>query len=137
MAKLKTQPNDDSVEAFVAAIADQTKREDAATLTGLMSAVTGLPPTMWGDAMVGFGSYDYTYASGRTGVWFAIGFSPRKQSLTIYLMDGFEKYESLLAKLGKHSVSKSCLYIKRLSDVDMTVLEQLVRRSFRAVSKSP
>ncbi len=137
MAKLKTQPNDDSVEAFVAAIADQTKREDAATLTSLMSAVTGLPPTMWGDAMVGFGSYDYTYASGRTGVWFTIGFSPRKQSLTIYLMDGFEKYESLLAKLGKHSVSKSCLYIKRLSDVDMTVLEELVRRSFRAVSKSP
>ena len=137
MAKLKTQRNDASVEEFIAAIADQTRREDATALSQLMTKVTGLAPTMWGDAMVGFGNYEYTYASGRTGAWFAIGFSPRKQNQTIYLMDGFGEYQSLLTDLGKHSVSKSCLYIKRLSDVDLTVLEDLLRRSFLAVGKSP
>lgn len=129
MAELKTKENDPDVASFIRGIADDGKRADAQTLVELMTRVTECAPKMWGAAIVGFGHFSYTYASGHSGEWFVVGFSPRKQNLTLYIMDGFDEYESLLAKLGKHTTGKSCLYVKRLSDVDLGVLEQLVSRS--------
>lgn len=131
MAELKTAQNDGDVEGFIASVEDETKRQDCRTLVDLMSKATGSPPSMWGTAIVGFGSYRYRYASGRENDWFKVGFSPRKQSLTLYIMDGFAEYESVLERLGKHSTGKSCLYVKRLTDVDMDVLAELVERSVR------
>ena len=94
-----------------------------------MAEETGEPPQMWGKGIVGFGSYRMTYADGREADWMALGFSPRKQNLVLYLMDGFAEYEQLLTRLGKHSTGKACLYLKRLSDVDLDVLRELVARS--------
>jgi len=127
MTGSKRGPED--VEAYIASMPDEGQRRDAAALVELMRRATGHPPAMWGSGMVGFGSYHYRYASGREGDWFLVGFAPRRKSLTVYTMDGFTGYESLLARLGKHSTGKSCLYIKRLDDVDVDVLEELVRRS--------
>ena len=84
---------------------------------------------MWGKSLIGFDSYQYTYASGKSGEWFICGFSPRKQNLTVYIMPGFSQYEALLSKLGKHKVGKSCLYINKLADVDMDVLAKLIVES--------
>ena len=131
MAALKTTRTDADVPAFLAAIADVDQRADAVALCDLMHDVTGEQPALWGDAMVGFGSYRYRYASGHTGEWFAVGFSPRKRNLTLYFMDGFGDYEALLAELGPHSTSKSCLYVKRLDDLDRDVLRQMVAASYR------
>ena len=128
MAELKTQQNDASVTDFINGV-DEKRRDDCFALLDLMEEVTGAPATMWGSAIVGFGNYHYTYASGREGDWPVVGFSPRKQNLTLYIMAGFDRYEELLAKLGKHSTGKSCLYIKRLSDVDRDVLRELVQAS--------
>ncbi|MBX3050334.1 MAG: DUF1801 domain-containing protein [Caldilineaceae bacterium] len=125
MAVLKTQQNDASVEAFLHSV-DEKRREDCFALLELMEEATGAPAKMWGASIVGFGEYHYKYASGRAAEWFLVGFSPRKQNLTLYIMAGFDRYEALLADLGKHSTGKSCLYIKRLSDVDWDVLRQLV-----------
>lgn len=136
MAELKTAQNDGDVEAFIASVEDETKRQDCRTLVDLMSKVTGSPPSMWGTAIVGFGSYRYRYASGRENDWFKVGFSPRKQSLTLYIMDGFDEYESVLERLGKHSTGKSCLYVRRLADVDMDVLTELVERSVRHMGQA-
>jgi hypothetical protein len=91
---------------------------------------------MWGDSIVGFGSYHYKYASGREGDWFVTGFSPRKQNLTLYIMSGFDEYERLLGKLGKHSTGKSCLYIKKIEDVDVDVLTELVKKSVEHMEKT-
>ena len=129
MAELKTKENEASVEAFLASVADEQQRADARAVCALMGEVTGQPPKMWGKSMVGFGRYHYRYASGREGDWFVVGFSPRKRDLTLYVMPGFQAYEGLLAKLGKHKTGKSCLYLKRLSDVDGAVLRELVTRS--------
>ncbi|MDP1848940.1 MAG: DUF1801 domain-containing protein [Solirubrobacteraceae bacterium] len=129
MAELKTQPTDDDVEAFLAAIPDERRRTDAQAICALMSELSGKPPVIWGTGLVGFGSYSYTYASGRAGEWFAVGFAPRKQALTLYIMDGFGAYEGLLARLGPHKTGKSCLHVKRLADVDDDVLRELVTRS--------
>jgi hypothetical protein len=128
VAELKTQKNDASVEAFLHTV-DEKRREDCFALLKLMDEVTGAPAKMWGSAIVGFGEYHYKYASGREGDWMLVGFSPRKQNLTLYIMSGFDRYDELLGKLGKHSVGKSCLYIKRLADVDTDVLRQLVEAS--------
>jgi hypothetical protein len=136
MAELKTQPHDGSVEAFLESVENERRREDAFTVLDLMKRVTGEEPVMWGPSIVGFGSYHYKYASGREGDWFVAGFSPRKQNLTIYIMSGFSKHDELMGKLGKHKTGKSCLYINRLDDVDMEVLEELVRASVEHVSKS-
>jgi len=127
---LKTTPTDADVDAFLAGIADEQKREDSRALCRMMAEETGEPPRMWGPSIVGFGSYRHVYASGREGDWMALGFSPRKQSLTLYLMDGFSGYGELLERLGKHSTGKSCLYVKRLADVDVDVLREMVRRSY-------
>lgn len=136
MAELKTRPNDASVDDFLSGVADERKREDCRTLVRIMSDATGAEPRMWGDSIVGFGTYHYRYASGREGDWMQVGFSPRKQNLTLYIMSGFSRYEELMKSLGKHSTGKSCLYIKKLDDVDMTTLKKLVEESVAAVSKS-
>jgi hypothetical protein len=133
MTGSKRGPKD--VEAYIASIPDEGQRRDAAALVELMRRAAGHPPAMWGSGMVGFGSYHYRYASGREGDWFLVGFAPRRKSLTVYLMGGFTEYESLLARLGKHSTGKSCLYIKRLDDVDLDVLEELVRRSVASMQR--
>jgi hypothetical protein len=129
VADLKTQRNDGDVDAFLAAIEDKRRRADARTVCALMTDLAGEPPAMWGSSLVGFGSYSYTYASGQSGEWFAVGFAPRKQALTLYLMDGFGDYEELLARLGPHKTGKSCLRVKRLDDVDEDVLRELITRS--------
>jgi hypothetical protein len=129
MAELKTKRNDASVEAFLNGIADERKRQEAFTILHLMQEVTGETPTMWGDTIVGFGSYHYKYASGREADWMLTGFSPRKQNLTVYIMAGFDQYDHLLARLGKHSTGSSCLYIKKLQDIDLAVLRELVSQS--------
>ena len=131
MAELKTQKNDASVEEFLDGVEDEGKRRDCWALVELMREVTGDEPVMWGNSIVGFGSYHYTYASGREGDWMLTGFSPRKQALTLYIMSGFSEYESLLDRLGKHRTGKSCLYVKSLEDVDASVLRELVERSVR------
>lgn len=133
VAELKTQRTDGDVGAHLSSIADAGRRSDAHAVCALMSEVTGEPPVMWGTTMVGFGSYAYTYASGRSGEWFATGFAARKQSLTLYFMDGFAAYEPLLARLGPHKTGKSCLHITRLADVDETVLRELITRSLAHV----
>jgi hypothetical protein len=136
MAEPKTRPTDASVERFLNAVADERKREDCRTIARLMTKVTGAKPTMWGPSIVGFGSYHYRYKSGREGDWLLTGFSPRKQALTLYIMSGFTRYDGLLAKLGKHKTGKSCLYIRRLDDVDLDVLETLIRESVAHLKKN-
>lgn len=129
MAELKTKQNDQSVEAFLNSVTDEKKRQDCFTILNLMKEVTGTEPKMWGTSIVGFGSYHYTYASGRDGDWFLTGFSPRKQNLTLYIMAGFEQYDSLMNELGKYKTGKSCLYIKKTEDIDLDTLRELVRQS--------
>jgi len=129
MTELKTQPNDQSVEDFLNRVENDTKREDSFTILELMKEETGAEPIMWGDSIIGFGRYQYKYASGRKGEWFLTGFSPRKQSLTLYIMSGFSEYEQLLEKLGKHRTGKSCLYINKLEDINLDILRDLVKQS--------
>jgi hypothetical protein len=129
MAELKTKPNEQSVEDFLNAVEIETKRLDSFAILELMKQETGDEPIMWGESIVGFGTYKYKYASGREGEWPITGFSPRKQNLTLYIMSGFEEYDDLLKKLGKHTTGKSCLYIKKLEDVDQDVLRELVSKS--------
>lgn len=129
MAQLKTQPNGESVSGFIERVEDDNKREDSYTILKLMQEITGEEPRMWGDSIVGFGTYRYKYASGRTGEWFLTGFSPRVQNLTLYIMSGFDEYDELLGKLGKHSTGKSCLYVKRLENIDLDTLRKLVAKS--------
>lgn len=136
MAELKTKRNQGNVEAFLDSVANEKRRQDSFAVLALMEQVTGKKPEMWGDSIVGFGSYDYKYASGREGTWFLVGFSPRVQSLTLYIMAGFDNYDKLLGKLGKHTTGKSCLYIKKLEDVDMDVLKDLVRQSVEHMQKT-
>lgn len=122
----KTQPTEVSVSDFLASIDDEQKRADSQVVAQLMEAATGEPPKMWGPSIVGYGTYHYVYASGREGDWMITGFSPRKTALTVYLMAGVERQTELLAKLGKYKTGKSCLYIKRLSDVDLDVLREMI-----------
>ena len=129
MSEIKTRPTDASVEAFIDAVDHPRRREDARTLLELMQRVTGEQPVMWGPSIVGYGSYHYRYASGQEADWPIIGFSPRKQNLSIYIMTGFEEADELLTRLGKHKTGKSCLYVNKLADVDLDVLEKLVRAS--------
>ncbi len=136
MAELKTKPTQHSVKDFIDAIEDEQLRKDCRTVSRIMKGVTKANPKMWGPEMVGFGSYHYKYASGREADWFLAGFAPRKQNLTLYIMSGLQKYKAQLKKLGKHKIGKSCLYIKRLDDVDMGVLTQLIEDSVAHVRKS-
>jgi hypothetical protein len=135
MAELKTKRNDQSVENFLNRVEDQRKREDSFAILELMKEITGAEPEMWGNSIVGFGSYHYKYESGREGDWFLTGFSPRKQNLTLYIMSGFSGYDELMKKLGKYKTGKSCLYIKKLEDIDINVLRKLVEQSIEYLSK--
>ena len=134
MAETKTVRTGASAAQFLAEVPDPQRRADAQAVCELMAEVTGAPPEMWGSSIVGFGSYHYRYASGREGDWPAVGLSPRKQSLTIYIPEGFDTYDELLSRLGPHSTGRSCLYIKRLSDVDRQVLRDLVAGGFRRLN---
>ena len=136
MAELKTKRNQGDVKAFLNSVENDKKRQDSFTILELMKQVTGKQPEMWGDSIVGFGSYHYKYASGREGDWFITGFSPRKQNLTLYIMAGFDEYDQLLGKLGKHSIGKSCLYIKKIEDIDMDVLKELVQKSVKHMERA-
>ncbi len=129
MAELKTNPRKDDVHAFIEAISDPGRREDCSRIVEMMSQATTAEPALWGDSIVGFGTYHYVYESGREGDWFLTGFSPRKQNITLYIMMGFERYAELMSRLGKYKTGKSCLYIKRLADVDVGVLKQLIDES--------
>lgn len=137
MAELKTKPNERSVENFLNDIADEQTRADCFTIMKIMKQATKAEPKMWGPSIVGFGDYHYKYESGREGDWFLTGFSPRKQNLTLYIMAGFAKYEALMKKLGKYKTGKSCLYIKRLADVDLAILKTLVQESVLHMKKKP
>jgi hypothetical protein len=130
----KTRPTDADVGAFLEAIPDQRRRDEARTVCRLMQEVTGEVPVLWGTGIVGFGRVGLRYASGRELDWPVTGFSPRKTATTIYLMDGFEERLDLLARLGPHSTGKSCLYLKRLSDIDLDVLTALIAESARHVA---
>ena len=133
MAENKTESTGEDATAFLDRMADPERREDAKALCAMMQRITGEPPLMWGSSMVGFGRYRYKYESGREGEWLATGFSPRAKELVVYLMVDAPDRDELLARLGKHRVGKSCLYIKRLSDVDAAALEALVRGSLKAL----
>jgi len=131
MAENKTRETDADPRAFLATVQDDQKRADSQKLLKMMEKASGEPPKMWGDSLIGFGSYHYKYESGREGDFLLTGFSPRKANISIYIMPGFEPYEDELAKLGKHKLGRACLYIKRLSDIDEEVLEQMVQDSVR------
>lgn len=131
MAELKTKQTEQSVSDFLNKIPDAQRREDCFTIAKLMEEATGSKPKMWGAAIVGFGSYHYKYASGREGDWLMTGFSPRKQDLTLYLMMGFANRGELMQQLGKHKTSKSCLYIKKLSDIHLPTLKKLIKASVK------
>lgn len=131
MSTIKTHVNDESVEKFISSVEDETKRQDSFTLLDIYKRVTGEPAKMWGSSMIGFGQYHYkSERSAQEGDWPLAAFSPRKQNLTLYIMPGFNDYSDLLNKLGKHKTSVGCLYIKKLADVDLGVLETLIERSY-------
>lgn len=132
MAEMKTKQTAASVDAFLRGV-DASRQQDCRDLIAMMRALTGDEPRMWGPSIVGFGAYHYVYESGREGDWFLCGFSPRKQALTIYVMAGFEGQPELMARLGKYSTGKSCLYVKSLADVDRQALRDLVAASVRAL----
>ena len=127
-------PTEVPVAQFMATVADPARRADCETLVRLMQAATGERGRMWGGAIVGFASYHYVYASGNSGDWPVVAFSPRKTDLSVYIMPGFESHASLLQRLGKHKTGKSCLYLKRLADVDLDVLRQLIEASVAAMA---
>jgi hypothetical protein len=129
MAEPKTRPTNESVEKFVNGIADEQRRKDCFRVLEIMKAVTRVEPAMWGTSIVGFGRHNYKYESGTKGEWFLVGFSPRKQDLTLYLMSGLERHKDLLTKLGKHKTGRACLYIKKLDDVDLSTLKTLIKQS--------
>ncbi len=132
MAELKTQRNNASVEAFLNSVTDEEKRKDCFTVLELMKKITKEDPVMWGDSIVGFGSYHYkSERSKQEGDWFITGFSPRKQNITLYIMPGIGKYKELVDVLGKCKTGGSCLYIKKLSDVDLKVLKQLISTAYK------
>jgi len=132
MSELKTKPTNQSVEDFINKIPEAERRADCLAVAKMMEEITGEKPKMWGPSIIGFGSQHYKYASGREGDWPRAAFSPRKKDLTLYLtLDGYEKYADLMEKLGKHSTGKSCLYIKRLSDIHLPTLKKLIKASVK------
>src|ERR1700733_1090686 len=133
MAEAKTKANDVPVDAFLDSIPDVQVREDCRAVARIMQSATKAPPKMWGTNIVGFGAYRLKYADGREADWMIIAFSPRKQNITLYIYGGFEEYDQLMAQLGKYSRGKSCVYIKRLSDIDLPTLKKLIKASVRHV----
>lgn len=135
MAELKTKLNNASVEDFLNTIENDQQRADSFALLKMMEEISGKPAKMWGANIVGFGTYHYVYASGREGDWMLTGFSPRKASISVYLMAGFEQFDNELAGLGKHKVGKGCLYVKKLSDIDEKVLCKMIKKSIVIMKK--
>lgn len=129
MSQNKTRPTGAAVDEFLDAVENETRRADAKAVKALMERVTGEPAVMWGASIVGFGEYHYKYESGREGDFMLTGFSPRKANLVLYIMPGYTDYGGLMERLGKHKTGKSCLYVNKLADLDMEVLEELVARS--------
>ncbi len=130
MAELKTKVNSKSVTGFLRGVKDKQRRDDCLTVLKLMKQATKAEPRMWGTSIVGFGTHRYkSPATGREGDWFPIGFSPRAQNLTLYFVSGFGLYADLMAKLGKHSTGMGCLYVKKLDDISIPVLKQLMKKS--------
>ena len=129
MAQNKTVATDAGVNEFLAGVVPERRKNDAFALLEMMTRVTGEAAVMWGASLVGFGSYHYTYDSGREGDFALTAFSPRKANMVVYIMPGFDQYEDLMSRLGKHKTGKSCLYINKLADIDMAVLEELVALS--------
>ena len=129
MAELKTQKNAASIENFLNAVDHPTRQQDSFEILEIMREITGDQGSMWGSSIVGFGDFSYTNTTKKDYKWFKTGFSPRKQSLTLYVMDGFEDYEEILSRLGKHSTGKSCLYINKLDDINRDVLRELIKSS--------
>ncbi|MDA5093482.1 DUF1801 domain-containing protein [Aliiroseovarius sp. KMU-50] len=127
MSQNKTQPTDASVEGFLANVAPRQRHDDGLVLLDLFKRVSGFEPVMWGPSIVGFGRYHYRYATGRQGDFLATGFSPRKSALSLYIMPGYQDYGTILSRLGKHKSGAACLYINKLDDVDLEVLEELIR----------
>ncbi len=136
MAEPKTKLTDASVEDFLDAVKDEQVRDDCREIAKIMQEATKAPPKMWGTSIVGFGSYHYKYASGREGDWMLTAFSPRKQNLTLYVFGGFEGYDELMDKLGKYTCGKSCIYIKRLSDLHLPTLKKLIKASVKHMLKT-
>lgn len=126
MADLKTAPTGDDPLTFLNQVEPERRRTEGLQLHGMFQDVTGWPARMWGSSIVGYGHYDYTYASGRSGRWLATGFSPRKAQLSIYIMPGYQDFGSIMDRLGPHSMGKSCLYLRRLDKVDTEVLKELI-----------
>jgi len=135
MAELKTKPNDASVVEFLGTIENEKKRNDCFEIMNRMQEVTGDEPKMWGTSIIGYGTYHYKYASGREGDWMRIGFSPRKQNITLYLMAGVERNDEILSRIGKYKNGKSCLYINKLSDIDTEMLRELMVASLEHVER--
>jgi hypothetical protein len=135
MNESKTRPTKVKVEDFLDAVEHPQRKADGYELLRIMTEITKEEPVMWGPSIVGFGTYHYKYESGREGDMPITGFSPRKQSLSLYIMSGFNEYDVLLEKLGKHRVGKSCLYINKLADVDISVLKEIIRKSFENLVK--
>ena len=134
-AENKTKETEASVDTFLANIKDDEKKADCLVLKSMMSRITDSPAKMWGASIVGFGTYHYKYDSGREGDFMKVGFSPRAQNVTVYIIAGFDRYEALMSKLGKHKTGKSCLYIKKLDDIDLDVLEELVKESYNLMTE--
>lgn len=135
MAEIKTKVGKENITDFLNTITPEQKKKDAFQLLELFQKITGLTPQLWGGAIVGFGKYDYQQKGGQKGEWFLAGFAPRKSNISIYTMAGFEPYESLLKQLGKHKTGMGCLYISKLADVDLKVLEKIARSSFEEMKK--
>ncbi len=131
MADLKTVPTKVSVDKFLKGITDEKKRADCYQILELMKKATKAEPKMWGTSIIGFGKYHYVYESGREGDWFVAGFSPRKQNLTLYSIDGFHQFDDMMKQLGKYSTGKGCIYINKLEDVDTKVLKKLIKESVK------
>lgn len=136
MTQNKTQPTPADVDAFLGAVEPERRREDGRALNALFERVTGWSPVMWGPSMIGYGSYHYRYDSGREGDFLATGFSPRKANLSIYIMPGYADYASLLDRLGKHKMGKSCLYVSKLGDVDLDVLSELIQAGLEDLGRT-
>ena len=135
MAELKTKPTKSSVREFLNKITDDQRRKDCNVILKLMSDITGAKPEMWGPSIIGFGRYRQKYSSGREAEWMITGFSPRKSELTLYLMGGFESSSDLMKKLGKHRTAKACLYIKKLDQIDLKILRELIEKSVARMAR--
>lgn len=132
---MKTVPTNNSVSEFLESVTQKKRKEDSLKMVAIMQEITGEPPVLWGPSIIGFGSYHYTYESGREGDFMLTGFSPRKTALTLYIMSGFTKYPELMAQLGKYKTGKSCLYIKDLNEIHLPTLKVLIQASIKYIEK--